>query len=302
MPGLKILLLIASVILTPPGTGNKKQRLLQICREYMPGQYDFVSLYSDESVNRMAKGDSLSEYLLELPTVIHEANHHYNGEKGPSTTKTRYYYTTGAEKFVVDLFPVFPSSEINAFAPVADRKKLFRYGTYITSNTPYLDSRVNGIFGLLEEMNAYYHSMRSSLSLFSYFKNNTGFTEPEIWVNWLGSIGSYRYSLNEFSIFISWYLQTAKAKHPEVYNSIVNSEQVKTMYQFLHRQNAFLQEEYDRCLQTITTAFGNELQLNNGSLFVRRTGRGFGLGDDRLKDTRDILEKPEHRILEVLLR
>lgn len=302
MPGLKILLFIASTMLLPPTAGNKKQQLLQVCREYMPGQYDFVNIYSDESVNKMATGDSLSEYLLELPTVIHEANHHYNGEKGPVTNKTRYYYTTGAEKFVVDVFPVFPSNEIHAFAPANDRKKLFRYSTYITSNTPYLDSRVNGIFGLLEEMNAYYHSMRSSLSLFSYFKNNGGFTEPEIWVNWLGSIGSYRYSLNEFSIFISWYLQTAKANHPEVYSKIVNSTQIKTMYQFLHRQNNLLQEEYDRCLQTILSTFGNALQFNNGSLFVRRTGRGYGLGDDRLKESYDILQKPEHKILEALLR
>ncbi|MBL7727052.1 MAG: hypothetical protein JNM68_05175, partial [Dinghuibacter sp.] len=237
---MKALLFIAALTLAPPV--SKKQQLLDICSTYMPAQHAFLEEYSDESVNQMAKGETFQEYLLELPTVIHEANHHYNSENAPPINKTRYYYTSGSEKFVIDVFPVFPSSEILAFAPAADRKKIFRFNTYIASKTPHLDSRVNGIFGLLEEMNAYYHSMKTSLDLFHYLKNKFGFSNGEIWVNWLGSIGSYRYSLNEFSIFISWYLQTAKAKHPEVYNKIVSSKQIKTMYRFLHQQNLAMQE------------------------------------------------------------
>jgi hypothetical protein len=299
---MKLLLFIGALLFSSGYSGSKKKQLLEICREYMPGQYAFLDAYSDESVNQMATGDSLSEYLLELPTVIHEANHHYNGENGPSFNKTRYYYTTGDEKFVVDVFPVFPSSEINAIAPLEDKRKIFRYNTYITSRTPYLDSRVNGIFGLLEEMNAYYHSMLSSLSLYGYYKSKYGFNNAEIYVNWLGAIGSYRYALNEFSIFISWYLQAARQNHPDAYQKICNSHQIKTMYRFLHQENTKLQQQYDAYLKEIVTAFGNDLQINNGAIFVRKSGKGYGLGDDRMEQTAAILEKPEHKILSVLLR
>lgn len=299
---MKLLVFIAASFLFPGTTGSKKQQLLNICQEYLPEQYAFLEAYSDESVNQMAKGDSLAEYLLELPTVIHEANHHYNGEKGPAINKTRYYFKSGDEKFEVEVFPVFPSSEINQYAPTSDKKKIFRYSTYITSNTPHLDSRVNGIFGLLEEMNAYYQSMTTSLLLFDYYKDKYGFSNPDVWVNWLGSIGSYRYSLNEFSLFISWYLQTAKAAYPDVYKRICNSAQVKTMYRFLHEQNLAMQQEYNDCLKEITDNSGNTLNVYNGAIFNKKTGRGYGLGDDRLQQTQEILNRPEHNILGVLLR
>ncbi len=182
------------------------------------------------------------------------------------------------------------------------RKKIFRFNTYIASKTPHLDSRVNGIFGLLEEMNAYYHSMKTSLDLFHYLKNKFGFSNGEIWVNWLGSIGSYRYSLNEFSIFISWYLQTAKAKHPEVYNKIVSSKQIKTMYRFLHQQNLAMQETYNEYLAETERQLGDAIMVKDNAIFLKKTGRGFGLGNDRLEETIEILEKPEHKILEELLK
>lgn len=295
------LFVLIAMFLFPQVAGTKKQQLLAICKAYMPEQTAFLEAYSDESVNQMATGDSLAEFLLELPTVIHEANHYYNGTKAPSFNKTRYYYKNATEKFVVDVFPVFPSSEINYVAPVEDRKKIFRYKTYITSNTPHLDSRVNGIFGLMEEMNAYYHSMKTSLALYDYYKANYGFKTPEVWVNWLGAIGSYRYSLNEFSIFISWYLQSAKANYPKVYSQICKSDQLKEMYRFLNDQNAVLQAKYNTCLKEVLDAFGDQLQWHTGSLFIRKTGQGFGLGDDRLQETLEILQKPEHKILENLL-
>lgn len=297
---MKALLFVLAMTMVPPG--NKKQQLLDVCRTYMPAQYAFLEKYSEESVNQMANGETFREYLLELPTVIHEANHHYNSENAPPINKTRYYYTSGSEKFVVDVFPVFPSSEINALAPDADKKKIFRYNTYITSKTPHLDSRINGIFGLLEEMNAYYHSMKTSLDLFHYLKKQYGFSNGEIWVNWLGSISSYRYSLNEFSIFISWYLQTAKAKHPEVYKRIVNNTQIKTMYRFLHQQNLAMQETYDEYLAETQRELGDAIQVKDGAVFLKKTGGGFGLGNDRLDDTYEILEKPEHQVLEELLK
>jgi hypothetical protein len=299
---MKLVIFLAAIFLSSAPPANKKQQLLNICREYMPGQYAFLEGYDEASVNKIAAGDSLPEYLNELPTLIHEANHEYNSKQGEAINQKRYYFTTSSEKFVLNTFPVFPSSELNALAPVADKKKIFRYETYITSKTPYLDSRVNGIFGLLEEMNAYYHSMNCSLSLFDYYEDHYGFSDPAVWVNWLGAMGSYRYAGNEFSIFISWYLQTAKAKHPAIFNRITGDAAIKTMYRFLHQQNMLQQKRYDQYLKKILDQFGNSLYINNGSIFIRQTGRGFGLGDDRLQQTQNILNKPEHRVLDVLLR
>jgi hypothetical protein len=299
---MKLFAFLTATLLVSGSPVNKKQQLLNICREYMPAQYAFLEAYDEASVNKTAAGDSLPEYLNELPTLIHEGNHQFNNDKGPASTETRYYFTTGDEKFILNTFPVFPSSELNALAPAADKKKIFRYNTYITSKTPFLDSRVNGIFGLLEEMNAYYHSMNCSLSLFDYYEDHYGFSDPDVWVRWLGAIASYRYALNEFSIFISWYLQTAKAKHPAVFNRICSNVPIKTMYQFLHRQNIQQQQLFNKYLEKILDRFGNNLYMNNGAIYARSTGRGFGLGDDRLQQTQSILNKPEHRILDVLLR
>src|SRR5689334_15202700 len=203
------------------GPAGKKEQLLQLSKKYFPENYVVLKEYDESTINTMAHGNSLNEYLADVPTVVHEGYHSYLGEHMSYYDSLVVFRINDTLSFFVRNLKTFPSIQLNNIVPDSTRKRIFRYDTYVNSKDKYLVTQQFGILGLLEEMAAYYQSYHTSIALFKYHSDHFGWKDPKAWMEYLGRIGSYRYSIIEFELFISWYLQYARSKYPALYKEIL---------------------------------------------------------------------------------
>ena len=297
----KIALLFSMIFLFAFGKeAGKKQQIISISKKYFPENNPLLTEYDEATINSLAEGKTIKEYVYEIPTVVHEAYHSYMGKHSSYYDSAIRYRISDAIYFDVPFFKTYQAIELNNFIPNEWQKKITRYDTYINSRQKYLVTQQFGILGLLEESCAYYQSMRTSLALFGFLKDTYGFKDPEIWIEYLGSIGSYRYALNEFALFTSWYLQYAKLKHADVYKSMVTNKGLKKLFSFLRKSNAGFNELYNQQREEIMTQLGSKVNIEGDYIFNTKTLAGKGLYDKDHAALEAALAGPDHKILGVL--
>ncbi|HEY6062252.1 MAG TPA: hypothetical protein VIV35_01515, partial [Chitinophagaceae bacterium] len=130
---------------------SKKQQLLLLSKKYFPENYAVLKEYDESSINGMAQGDSLKDYISDVSTIVHEGYHHYQGIHSSYYDASVLYRINDTLSFSVKNFKTFPANEINNIVPAATRKKIFRYDTYVSAKDKYLVTQQFGILGLLEE-------------------------------------------------------------------------------------------------------------------------------------------------------
>ena len=113
-------------------------------------------------------------------------------------------------------------------------------------------------------------------------------------------MGSYRYSMLEFELFISWYMQYAKTRHPGTYRDIITNSGLKKLFIFLEKEQTRLSALYDEQRATILKQFRGQLQVKDNYIFNLKAHSGKGLYDKEVHEMTSLLEKPEHRILDAL--
>lgn len=286
--------LAASFLLLYPFAG-KKEQLLQLSKKYFPENYAVLKEYDESTINSLAHGNSLNEFIPDVPTIVHEGYHTYTSEHSSYYDSLVVFRINDTLNFAVKSLKTFPAIQLNSIVPDSIQKKIFRYKTYVDSKDKYLVTQQFGILGLLEEMSAYYQSYHTAVSLFKYHVDHTGWKKPAAWMEYLGHIASYRYSITEFELFISWYLQYAKSKYPVIYKDMLANKGLKKMLQFLHQENSRLAAVYDRNRLEILKNF-KQLEINDNYIFNNATLSGQGLFDTELKEMNALLSKPEHNI------
>ena len=279
---------------------GKKQQLLSLSKKYFPENYAVLKEYDDASIDGMTTGESLKEYISDVSTVVHEGYHSYLNNHSSYFDDDMLYRINDTLSFAVKNFKTFPAKEINSIVPVAIRKKVFRYDTYVNSESKYHVTQQFGILGLLEECAAYYQSFATDVALFSYYKDQYGWKDPKPWMKYLGNMASFRYAITEFELFISWYMQYAKMKHPSVYRDIVADKGLKKLFVFLEKENTRLNSLYDQNREILLKQFGGKLEIMGNFIYSKATHTGKGLYDDEVKEIQALLQKPEHKILDEL--
>ena len=293
-------ILIPAVIIFSALPFTKKEQLLLLSKKYFPENYIVLKEYDEASVNRQAHGDSLKDFIADVSTIIHEGYHHYQGIHSSYFDTSVLYRINDTLSFSVKNFKTFPSNEINKIVPAATRKKIFRYDTYINTKEKYLATQQFGILGLLEECIAYYHSFSTEVSLFNYYKDTDGWKDPDAWIAYLSNMASYRYSIQEFKLFISWYMQYARIKYPKTYQDIISNTGLKKLFVFLDGENTRLTLLYDQHRSAILTQFGDKMQIRDNFIYNTTRHYGKGLYDNEVQDMTGLLQKPEHKILNEL--
>jgi hypothetical protein len=291
---------IFSVLLFLPGPASKKEQLLQLSKKYFPENFKVLKEYDEVQINNLARGDSLKHFLGDIATIVHEGWHSYQGHHSSYYDTVVLYRINDSLSFGVKNFKTFPANKINEIVPSATRKKIFRYDTYVNAKDKYNVTRQFGILGLLEEAVAYYHSFATDLALFGYYKDVYGWKDPAPWLEWLGNIASYRYAIAEFELFISWYIQYAKSKYPQVYKDIVTNAGLKKLFQFLEKENDRLTALYNQSRETIIKKFNGRLYMEDNYIYDTRTHSGKGVFDKEVNEMNKLLAQPEHRVLTLL--
>lgn len=102
-------------------------------------------------------------------------------------------------------------------------------------------SNVKGIYGLMEEFNAYHHGVKAEYELI------TGMEDPKI----SGSTNSVA-SYFEFNVFIAYYLKYAREREREVYEMLMNDQSLRMAYTLIELS----------WRELITQVYDNELTTN----------------------------------------
>lgn len=204
-------------------------------------EYFFLDLSSKISTLR-----SMSTNIHE---VFHGLSHVYFFEKMKTNYVphdfqdiTTYFYITDDIDYVsVFKGEVFPSSELDKVIP----KSLitFRYDTYITGSS---STQGEGIIGLLNEFNAYYHDSKFTFDMLPIYK--TIFPDDYL-MEWVMDLQSVMTAFYEFDFWIKEYILHAKVNFQSLYFEIMKKDSAFKIYKDIHKNYNNLISKYSAAVK-----------------------------------------------------
>jgi hypothetical protein len=215
---------------------DKKGKLLLVATKYFSDNYTILNNFSRHNINFYAKGDSFLNYFLYLTDVIHEGVHKYSQQLGSTDSYTYRLNDT----LIVDV-PVFqslPAKTISNIIPPHFQQGRLRI--YIFGET---GTQGEGFLGILEEYVAYFQGLKTFTGSFYFLTDSFQFSRPEIWLDYLDK-EDYITAINQFKLFISWYLQYVKQHDPVLFQRIVQDKGIKHLFTHVEDQSQRLIEEY----------------------------------------------------------
>lgn len=171
--------------------------------------------------------DGAPENLVDqMGTAVHEVYHGYASVMGyqlqvdgkatePVDAEAVY---VGQQPMLVTYSPTYPAREMDATFPADARTS--RYRTYVSPSQDSQSTQQDGVFGLLDELTAYYHTARTRLDLWPWVRDHAPPGE-QLLVNYIARLHEMWVPYAEFKLFILHYLRHARDHHPEVYRGLV---------------------------------------------------------------------------------
>ena len=309
---------------------SPRRLALKLLQQYSPSGYYIISQYaaartsftcesgsvsvSKTDFSSYLRGTAPAQIAESLNTAVHEICHGYTGLLaypakeaagiGACASGTYFsYYIGGTESILVKQTPVFPTREMAASIPA--RMHTLRFPTYVLASGN-LGAQVNGIYGLLDELNAYYHGTKTAFDLLTFYRTEMPQT-PETWLAFFTGVNGTYYAYGEFTYYISMYLRHAKANHPAQYREIVANESLKNAYAKIDRNYRDLIAAYVAAKKDILAELarqGYSVSEDSKLLWIGKNGSRQGRGNFLDVHTRlmDELAKDEHRTMLNALR
>lgn len=186
-----------------------------------------ITNYSAEKPENYLTENTLDAMINQLPTLVHEFNHEYTSNVYQLLIKNNIcdgqndyyaYLLDTTQTILVKLSKVFPSKQIYGYIQ-KNNLNTFRVSNYIGGNT---STQSRGIFGLLNEYNAYRLEAMCNLNLFNYYRDTQG--DYKNWfIEYLKNTESVMTAYFEFKFFILYYLLYAKENQPKIYQDIITN-------------------------------------------------------------------------------
>jgi hypothetical protein len=248
-----------------------------------PTSYGEQTLFGDEDFAKWIDGQTEQDIVKSLNTVVHEMDHGFTGrvylkilkEANQPVEGFGYsaFYLGNKETQLVRHTDVFVSSEINSVYP----KNLItsRYQTYIYPSEPIMSSQQSGIYGLLDEWNAYYNGTKTSVDLYQYFKDKHD--DASGWIEFFSDYYGTYYAYLEFKSYILEYMIYAQKNHPQIYQGFMNNRDLlytlrknDELWKAVINRFKSLKKEIVRNIK----AKGVEVEEKDGFIFINDSGIG----------------------------
>ena len=230
-----VLVLISAVCIFAE---NSQQYILNFLEEFELDEYSMVTqyfaadiyqndvLYQKIDTSRYFNGLSDFEKLLMLDDAIYDITLDYSKMFGIAYSLTaanhdiKYsaLYITPTTTLVIPHTETFLTREIAGAIP--ETMHTYRFNTFVNTNQS-AKTQVDGIYGLLNEMNAYYHWFVVSGYRLEYLYNNDG--TPGEYIQIMREIYNQAFAFKELKYYSVMYLQYAKEHHPEIYKELLNN-------------------------------------------------------------------------------
>ncbi|GIV34087.1 MAG: hypothetical protein KatS3mg031_1622 [Chitinophagales bacterium] len=276
------------------------QRVLQAPEDYIICESK-VSIMTSANLDEYLEGNTLEDLIYDLPTLVHEFSHAYTGNPYPYMLKHEIcdvhkeyylYFLTPQQEFFVEITQTFPSKSLYKYIR-QNGGITFRTSSYIDGNT---STQTHGIYGLLDEMNAYRLGAQTVLQLPAYFVDSG--EKYEKWlINYLAHSQSGMIAYYEFRFFILSYLIYAKTHQASIFEDIVaNKPFVKA---FLEIEESFRKTVKD--YRTLCRTIIAKAQKQNSLFVITASGIFYDkVGTPLLENNEDYvklqqeMKKPEY--------
>ncbi len=231
-----LILIFLLIIFTGQTAELNRQYVLDLLYQYSPDGYYIVDTYRNEVKNGtdfMEYFDGSTEALRmdSFNVIVHEMAHGYTGEiAGYSSV---YIFISPVESIEVPLTDIFPSSKMVRAFP--KNLRTFRFD-YIDTDSRELGTQVQGVYGLLDEFNAYFLGTKTSYELLPYYLDQGVNTDWGIFFN---TVNGTLYGILEFKLYILKYLIFARENYPQIYSRLMANRKFREAFIKADR-NAYL--------------------------------------------------------------
>ena len=236
---------------------------------------EWVSLeVTDSKFHGWITSEDHFEQLNDMITAVHETSHTFtayyaflelaNHNMDPyDFLDYKMFFLEKQKAIIIKPVKIPPVSIIIDTVP--ELLKVGSYSTYIVGDL----ASSNGIYGLLNEFNAYYHDARFSVRLYNYFKNDL-LQDFDTWHKYRDSMGWATTTYYEFRYYILTYMIVLREIDPTSFNILIENEALS--HAFTEIDNRFLQtvNDIDNILQiklpAIFEGFGFTNEIKEGRL------------------------------------
>lgn len=263
---------------------SPRETILQLLKNYSPTGYYIVDQYEKipeevefkymkwkkkkDDFMEFVKGDTTKDLLAAINVVVHETCHTYTKLAAYQLSEERFgkasagydaHYIGNNTNILVKRTLVFDTGEIASSIP--ESLRTFRFKTYVSTESDdgskLLGSKYLGIYGLLDEFNAYYHGNKAAFDLYPYYRDKMPPGAMK-WHDYFWGVNASFAANMEFKFFILKYLQYAKAKYPEVYQGIIGNKDFKEAFWAIDKNHAELIAEYFKVTEEIYESLRKE--------------------------------------------
>lgn len=248
----------------------------EITRKYSPSSWKLLKYY-DELPGKISAQSDNKDYVINsskpvdtyhyvnydskvacvnsMSTNVHEIAHAYHNLKAydyANQTNTilkwentrGYIYISPTEGYLVS-FPkelLFPSRELAHRIPAS--RRTFRFDTYINGNN---STQSDGVFGLLNELYAYYFDSRFCYDMYEVY--NELYPQPgKGLMQWITYTKSAMAAFYEFHFFIQEYLLYMKETQPADYEKLMQYTPFLKSYGALYKRYSQLVNDYEELI------------------------------------------------------
>jgi hypothetical protein len=196
--------------------------------------------------------NDLKSFLNSIDITVHETAHAYDSQIPYMKAKqgSTFINLSNTEGFYLDPFSsvciefpkskLFPSKELVRVIP--ESLRTFRFNTYINAG-PTQSTQCDGVVGLMDEFNAYYHGSKVLYDLYPLFKEAYG---TGVSWSWPSKFVSNAEAFYEFDFFIKEYLLYAKQHHPALYQELKTHPTFSFVYKSIRKSFSTLMTNYEK--------------------------------------------------------
>ncbi|MBO3698041.1 hypothetical protein [Roseivirga sp. E12] len=233
-------------------------------------------------------GKTAEDIRGSLNTVVHESLHNFTSyypyQMLSNESSHDYDFGDSYSAFMIDgsdialvkHTDVYNSNELKRDIPKALRT--FRYNPYITPKSN-LGSQKQGIYGLLDEFNAYFRGTLISYKLFPVYRE-MGSDNPSAYLDYMQNMSSIRMAYFEFKYYMLAYLNRAETSYPEQYEGFMSNQDLRRTYTLIHDQFEQLNENIDQRITKLMADLNNqgiESYIKDNYFWVQNRGIGMNL-------------------------
>lgn len=258
-----------------------------------------ISSYKTSGTFKYVKGKTRSKLLEMMSINVHEIGHacfrygifDYALKKGFRLDFNRVeliLYLNQQHSFFVS-WPrnyFFPSKEL--IKEIPDSLLTYRYNTYIEGNSA---TQADGLFGLLEELFAYYLDSKYTFDILKAFMEAEG--EEKGFFCWVQNSQSSMVAYYEFSFFIKEYLLYMKKTYPNDYNIFKDYIGFTEAWKAVDKAYLSLISAYEKDVSTWITRLNTKgmkvFKNQAGKLWMSEPNGGFSMGTNIFHTDRNIL-------------